>query len=111
VGDPDDGSWLAHLCGLTPAAARREEPMLVRVVDYSIDDRRSDGRDNPTIYRLFTTITDPDQASAAELAAAYAQRWEIENLRERHEPGPLDGGLRGELDSSSVTATPPRAST
>jgi hypothetical protein len=33
--DLDDGSWLAHLRGLTPAAARREEPMLVRVIDYT----------------------------------------------------------------------------
>ena len=85
--DLDDGSWLAHLRGLTPASARREEPMLVRVIDYSIDD----GRNNPTIYRLFTTITDPDQASAAELAAAYAQRWEIENTFDElktHQRGP-----------------------
>ena len=87
LGDLPDGSWLAHVRGLTPAAARREEPMLVRVIDYSIDD----GRDNPTVYRLFTTITDPDQASAAELAAAYAQRWEIENTFDElktHQRGP-----------------------
>jgi hypothetical protein len=85
--DLGDGSWLAHLRGLTPAAARREEPMLVRVIDYSIDD----GRENPTVYRLFTTLTDPDQASAAELAAAYAQRWEIENTFDElktHQRGP-----------------------
>ena len=44
VRDLADGSWLAHLRGLTPAAARREEPMLVRVVDYTLDDGRSDGR-------------------------------------------------------------------
>jgi hypothetical protein len=85
--DLDDGSWLAHLRGLTPAAARREEPMLVRVIDYTIDD----GRDNPTVYRLFTTLTDPDQVSAAELAAAYTQRWEIENTFDElktHQRGP-----------------------
>ncbi len=85
--DLDDGSWLAHLRGLTPAAARREEPMLVRVIDYSIDD----GRDNPTVYRLFTTLTDPDQVSAAELAAAYTQRWEIETTFDElktHQRGP-----------------------
>ena len=48
--------------------------MLVRVIDYTIDD----GRDNPTTYRLFTTVTDPGQVSAVELAAAYGQRWEVE---------------------------------
>ncbi|WP_345428970.1 IS4 family transposase, partial [Pseudonocardia xishanensis] len=87
VADLPDGSWLAHLQALTPAAARREPPMLVRVVDYSIDD----GRDNSTTYRLFTTITDPEQVGAAELAAAYIQRWEIENTFDElktHQRGP-----------------------
>jgi hypothetical protein len=32
--------------------------MLVRVIDYTIDD----GRDNDTSYRLFTTLLDPDEA-------------------------------------------------
>ncbi|GHB80305.1 hypothetical protein GCM10010377_82730 [Streptomyces viridiviolaceus] len=31
------------------------------------------------VYRLITTILDPDQAPAAELAALYAQRWEFES--------------------------------
>jgi len=48
--------------------------MLARVIDYTIDD----GRENPNSYRLLSTILDPDEASAVELAAAYTQRWEIE---------------------------------
>ena len=72
--DLPDGSWLAHLQQRHSAAARRAEPMLVRVVDYTIDD----GRDNPANYRLLTTLLDPDEASATDLAAAYTQRWEIE---------------------------------
>jgi len=69
-----DGSWLGRF---KPSgnAGRGAEGLLVRVIDYRIDDGRSD---NGEIYRLFTTITDPDQASAEELAIAYAQRWEIE---------------------------------
>ena len=58
-----------------------------RVVDYTIDD----GRDNPEQYRLLTTILDPDQASATELASAYAQRWEIESVFDElksHQRGP-----------------------
>ena len=85
--DLPDGSWLAHLRRSTPAAARRAEPMLVRVIDYRIDD----GRDNATAYRLLTTITDPDQASAEDLALGYAQRWEIENVFDElktHQRGP-----------------------
>jgi IS4 transposase len=45
------------------------------VIDYSIDD----GRGDPTgPYRLFTTLLDPSEAPAEDLAYAYAQRWEIE---------------------------------
>ena len=85
--DLADGSWLAHLRRATPAAARREEPMLVRVVDYTIDD----GRANPASYRLFTTLLDPAEVSASELAAAYTQRWEIEiafDELKTHQRGP-----------------------
>ena len=85
--DLPDGSWLAHLIRSTGAAARSEGPMLVRVVDYEIDD----GRQNPTGYRLFTTLTDPGEASAAELAAAYTRRWEIElafDELKTHQRGP-----------------------
>jgi hypothetical protein len=85
--DLPDGSWLAHLRRSTPASARREEPMLVRVVDYTIED----GRENPTTYRLFTTMLDPDEVTAIDLAAAYTQRWEIEltfDELKTHQRGP-----------------------
>ncbi len=85
--DLPDGSWLAHLRRSTPAAARREEPMLVRVLDYAIDD----GRANPTGYRLFTTLLDPGEVTAVDLAAAYTQRWEIElafDELKTHQRGP-----------------------
>ena len=87
VQDLDDGSWLAHLRRTTPAAARREEPMLVRVIDYSIED----GRKNSTSYRLVTTLLDPGEVTAEELAAAYTQRWEIEltfDELKTHQRGP-----------------------
>ena len=89
--DLEDGSWLAHLRRATPAAARREEPLLVRVIDYRIEDGRENGRENDTTYRLFTTVLDPAEAPAAELAAAYAQRWEIElafDELKTHQRGP-----------------------
>ncbi len=85
--DLPDGSWLAHLQQTHSAAARAAEPMPVRVIDYTIDD----GRDNPTTYRLFTTVTDPEQVSAVELAAAYTQRWEVEltfDELKTHQRGP-----------------------
>jgi Insertion element 4 transposase N-terminal/Transposase DDE domain len=91
VEDLPDGSWLAHLRGTMPAAERRQEPMLVRVVDYAIDDGRQAGGENPTTYRLFTTLLDPAEVSATDLAAAYTQRWEIEltfDELKTHQRGP-----------------------
>lgn len=87
VEDLPDGSWLAHLQQTHSAAARRAEPLLVRVIDYTIED----GRENPTAYRLFTTMLDADEVSAADLATAYAQRWEIEvtfDELKTHQRGP-----------------------
>ena len=87
VEDLPDGSWLAHLQQTHSAAARREEPLLVRVIDYTV----KDGRDNPTSYRLFTTLLDPAEVTAVDLAAAYAQRWEIEltfDELKTHQRGP-----------------------
>ena len=82
----DDGSWLAEL---RPSGndGRNAEGLVIRVIDYTIDD----GRDNNETYRLFTTITDPAQASALDLAGAYAQRWEIElafDELKTHQRGP-----------------------
>ena len=51
------------------------------------------GRSNDTTYRLFTTILDPEDASAVELAGAYAQRWEIETAFDElktHQRGPKE---------------------
>ncbi len=81
-----DGSWVAEV---RPGgnAGRHTEPLRVRIIDYTIDD----GRDHPEPYRLLTTILDPADASAGELAAAYAQRWEIELALDElktHQRGP-----------------------
>ncbi len=69
----DDGTWLAEF-RLSGNAGRNTEALMIRVIEYTIDD----GRSNDTVYRLFTTILDPNEATATELAGAYAQRWEIE---------------------------------
>jgi hypothetical protein len=69
----DDGSFLSKVYEIRNYR-RRGEGLVVRVIEYTIDD----GRDNDTVYRLITTILDPDEASATDLALAYGQRWEIE---------------------------------
>ena len=87
VKDLPDGSWLADLQQTHSAQARRTDPIRVRVIDYTIDD----GREHPDTYRLFTTILDPDEAGAIELAAAYGCRWEIEvafDELKTHQRGP-----------------------
>ncbi len=69
-----DGSWLAEL--RRNNAKLDTEHVVVRVVDYDVDDGRNVVA-GP--FRLFTTLVDPTEVSATELAAAYAQRWEIES--------------------------------
>ena len=94
--DLPDGTWLAHLRQTHSAAARRAEPMRVRVIDYTLDDGRARGDEGQEsgeaiTYRLFTTLLDPVEAPAVDLAAAYAERWEIESAFDElktHQRGP-----------------------
>ena len=82
-----DGSWLAQLRPSSDAERRKVQPLTIRVIDYRIDD----GRDNDESYRLFTTILDPNDVTALDLAAAYSQRWEIESAFDElktHQRGP-----------------------
>lgn len=62
---------------------------IVRVVEYEIPDREGDGK-HETI-RLITSILDYQDTPAVELAAAYHERWEYENLIDEvktHQRGP-----------------------
>ena len=84
-----DGSFRSELVA-TPDKYRREDVLPVRVVEYAIDDEGRPGAIDTT-YRLLTTILDPTQAPADELAALYAQRWEIESIFDElktHQRGP-----------------------
>ena len=62
-------SWAKHGGG-----PRNSQAIIVRVVEYQITDRDTNGE----TYRLITTITDWETALAPDLAAAYHQRWEFE---------------------------------
>ena len=64
------------------------------MIEYTVTD--STASREPEVFRLITTILDPDDLAAAELAAAYHERWEYEiSLKEIEtqmlEPG---SGLR-----------------
>jgi hypothetical protein len=58
-------------------SANIEEPsgIPVRVIEYEVTNREGKGE----IFCLITTIMDPEDATAAELAAAYQERWEFES--------------------------------
>jgi hypothetical protein len=66
----DDGSYLSHIYAARDKN-RHADPAIVRVVEYTLAGQA-------TVYRLITTIVDPAQAPAPDLAALYAQRWEFE---------------------------------
>ncbi len=86
VTDLPDGSWLADVFD-SVADRRQAHPTRVRVIEYTV----GDGREPAGPYRLLTTILDHEEAPAAELAGAYAQRWEIETAFDElktHQRGP-----------------------
>ncbi len=70
-----DGSYLSHTYPSPQDRKRNTRGILLRVIDYRLEGVP----DAEPIYRLVTTILDPEQAPACELAALYQQRWEIES--------------------------------
>ena len=73
---------------------RRATHIPVRVIEYTVTG--SNASRGPEVFRLITTILDPEDVTAAELAAAYQQRWEYEIALKEIETQVLEpgGGLR-----------------
>ena len=69
-----DGSYLSVVYPSEKDRRHCTGGLQVRVVEY----RLQGVADAEPLYRLVTTILDPAQAPAAELAALYQERWEIE---------------------------------
>jgi hypothetical protein len=85
----EDGSYLTHIAK-DNHGRRRRDGLPVRVVEYQLDDLALTGQEEQR-YRLITTILDPDQAPADELAGLYPQRWELETALDElktHQRGP-----------------------
>jgi transposase IS4-like protein/DDE family transposase len=87
-----DGSWLAVLP--RPGTAR-SVGIWVRVLEYRVSvvatSRHGATTTRTELFRLITTITDPDLANAAQLADCYRQRWESETgfkAIKTHQRGP-----------------------
>jgi hypothetical protein len=70
-----DGSFLSRIYPPREKGRPRGEGVVVRVLEYWI----TGDEGKKTLYRLITTILDPDQASAKELIQLYLERWEFES--------------------------------
>lgn len=81
-----DGSYLTTLYADDGDRRHQRHGLTVRVIQY-----RLDGVDEAEpVYRLVTSILDPKQAPARELAELYHQRWEVETALDE-----LKSHLRG----------------
>ncbi len=69
-----DGSYLTTIYPGEKDRRHRTGGVRVRVVEYRLEGIA----DAEPLYRLVTTVLDPAAAPAAELAALYHERWEIE---------------------------------
>jgi hypothetical protein len=69
-----DGSYLSRLYASTSDRRKQRNAITVRAIDYCLQDVPG----AEPVYRLITTILDPERAPAKELAALYHERWEIE---------------------------------
>lgn len=81
-----DGSYLSQVYPSDKDRRRDTNGVWVRVIEYTLDDVP----DAEPLYRVVTTILDPKNAPADELAALYHDRWEIETAL-----GELKTHLRG----------------
>ena len=69
---------------------RRATHIPVRVVEYTVTG--SAGDREPEVFRLITTVLDPEELNAAEIAAAYHERWEYEIALKEIETQMLEPG-------------------
>src|SRR5436309_215892 len=69
-----DGSYLSSIYPSESDRRHQRNGVTVRVIEY----RLHGVTEAESIYRLLTSLLDPAQAPATELAALYHERWEIE---------------------------------
>ena len=97
-----DGSYLSEISSRLvrssgyriPLAAvdnpRRATHIPVRVIEYTVNDGTEDRE--PEVFRVITTILDPEDVTAPEIAAAYHERWEYEIALREIETQMLESG-------------------
>jgi len=84
-----DGSYRSELRWNSHCRSADRTAIAVRVIEYTLDG----APDADTVYRLVSTLVDPTHAPAAELAAVYHERWEIETAFDEFKT-PLRGAQR-----------------
>ncbi|MBC7957352.1 MAG: transposase [Cytophagales bacterium] len=72
----DDGSYLSAIYPDAKSRSTRSGEIILRVIEYSLPG----APDTQERYRLLTTLLDPLQAPALELATLYQERWEVEGV-------------------------------
>jgi hypothetical protein len=88
-----EGSYLAYLYPSPRARRKRKGGILLRVIEYTLDDPNRPGYKQ--LHRLITSLLDAERYPALELACTYHERWEIEividevDTHQRVHPGPL----------------------
>lgn len=70
-----DGSYLSKIYPSAKDRRHDTNGISVRVIEYTL----KDVPDAEPVYRLITTILEPQEGPAKEFAALYHDRWEIEN--------------------------------
>ncbi len=103
-----DGSYLAEIAGKYTRAGRSRVNLQavggdlalathipVRVVEYTVHTDPTNPASTSEVFRLITTILDPAEVTAPELAGAYHERWEQETAFREIEVSLRDGrGIR-----------------
>jgi hypothetical protein len=72
----DDGSYLSVIYPDAKSRRTRSGEITLRVIEYALPGVP----DAQARYRLITTLLDPVQAPALELATLYHERWEVEGV-------------------------------
>ena len=70
----EDGSYLSKIYPSETDRRHDRRGRVVRVIEYTLENVE----DPEPLYRLLTTLLDPEAAPAQELATLYHERWEIE---------------------------------
>ena len=71
-----DGTYLAYIRPSQPERQKANERLLVRVIEYTIDDPNRSG--HAERHRLVTSLLNYKLYPALALAVAYHERWEVE---------------------------------